>query len=68
MSVSWVVRDQTVVDIVREDLTECSGDRYPPKMIPGIDIICCTTATNDRDARLLLSALGVPFQGKHVNY
>jgi large subunit ribosomal protein L5 len=37
-------------------------------MIPGIDIICCTTATNDRDARLLLSALGVPFQGQHVNY
>lgn len=37
-------------------------------MIPGIDIICCTTATKDRDARLLLSALGVPFQGQHVNY
>ena len=39
--------------------------RYPPKMIPGIDIIVCTTATNDRDARLLLSAMGVPFYGEH---
>ena len=44
-----------------------SNHRYPPKMIPGIDITVCTTATNDKDARLLLSALGVPFHGKHVN-
>ena len=36
-------------------------------MIPGIDIVVCTTATNDKDARLLLSSLGVPFYGKHVN-
>ena len=41
--------------------------RYPPRMIPGIDIVVCTTATNDKDARLLLSSLGVPFYGKHVN-
>ena len=40
---------------------------YPPRMIPGIDIVVCTTATNDKDARLLLSAMGVPFHGKHVN-
>ena len=42
-------------------------NRYPPKMIPGIDIIVCTTASNDKDARLLLSSMGVPFYGKHVN-
>ena len=36
-------------------------------MIPVIDIIVHTTATNDKDARLLLSSLGVPFHGKHVN-
>ena len=43
------------------------GFRYPPKLIPGIDITCCTTATNDRDARMLLSSMGVPFHGKHFN-
>lgn len=42
-------------------------DRYPPKMIPAMDIVVCTTATNDKDARLLLSSMGVPFYGKHVN-
>ena len=41
--------------------------RYPQKMIPSIDVTVCTTATNDRDARLLLSSLGIPFYGKHVN-
>lgn len=46
---------------------EINYDAYPPKMIPGIDIIVCTTATNDKDARLLLSSLGVPFYGKHIN-
>ena len=45
----------------------CLRSRYPPKMIPEIDIIVCTTATNDKDARLLLSSMGVPFYGKHVN-
>lgn len=52
---------------VRMRLTIHDSRRYPPKMIPGIDITCCTTATNNRDARLLLSSLGVPFHGKHVN-
>lgn len=42
-------------------------DSYPHRMLPGIDIMVCTSATNDKDARLLLSSLGVPFQGKHVN-
>lgn len=41
--------------------------RYPPKMIPPIHIVVCTTATNDKDARLLLSSMGVPFFGKHIN-
>lgn len=43
------------------------GNSYPQKMIPGIDIVVCTTATNDKDARLLLSSMGIPFHGKHVN-
>ncbi|KAK0512925.1 hypothetical protein JMJ35_004942 [Cladonia borealis] len=46
---------------------EINYDAYPPRMIPGIDIVCCTTATNDKDARLLLSSMGVPFYGKHIN-
>lgn len=36
-------------------------------MIPGMAVMICTTATNDKEARLLLSSLGVPFYGKHVN-
>ena len=44
-----------------------TGARYPPKMIPYIDVIVHTTATKDKDARLLLSSMGVPFYGKHVN-
>lgn len=41
--------------------------RYPPHMIPGMHITVHTTATNDRDARLLLGAIGIPFYGKLVN-
>ena len=41
--------------------------RYPPKLIPGLHVILHTTATNDRDARLLLNATGIPFYGKQVN-
>ena len=51
----------------RRTLADDCVPRYPPKMIPGIDIVVCTTATNDKDARLLLSSMGVPFYGKHVN-
>jgi large subunit ribosomal protein L5 len=36
-------------------------------MIPGFHVTVHTTATNDRDGRLLLSALGIPFYGKQVN-
>ncbi|KAF3935520.1 hypothetical protein ABW19_dt0201241 [Dactylella cylindrospora] len=42
---------------------EVNYDMYPAKMIPGAHIICKTTATNDRDARMLLQAFGVPFYG-----
>ena len=40
---------------------------YPPKMIPGFHVTIQTSATSDRHARLLLSALGVPFYGKLVD-
>jgi len=46
---------------------EVNYDMYPPKMIPGFHVLCKTTARSDRHARLLLSALGVPFYGKYVN-
>jgi large subunit ribosomal protein L5 len=38
--------------------------RYPPKMIPGCHITIHTDATNNKDARLLLQAIGIPFYGK----
>lgn len=41
--------------------------RYPPKMIPGCHITLHTTAKADKDARLLLSAMGIPFYGKLVH-
>jgi large subunit ribosomal protein L5 len=40
---------------------------YPPKLIPGFHVTVKTTATSDRHARMLLSALGVPFYGKLVD-
>ncbi|KAL4800976.1 ribosomal protein L5 domain-containing protein [Aspergillus venezuelensis] len=46
---------------------EINYDMYPPKMIPGCHITFHTTAATDKDARLLLSALGVPFHGKLVD-
>ncbi|EPS37664.1 hypothetical protein H072_8681 [Dactylellina haptotyla CBS 200.50] len=47
---------------------EVNYDMYPAKMIPGCHIICKTTATNDRDARMLLQSFGVPFYGKMKNF
>lgn len=41
--------------------------RYPPKLIPGCHITVHTTARNDRDARLLMSSMGIPFYGKQIN-
>ncbi|KAF2142804.1 uncharacterized protein K452DRAFT_248315 [Aplosporella prunicola CBS 121167] len=46
---------------------EINYDAYPPKMIPGCHIIVHTSATTDREARLLLNATGLPFYGKHAN-
>ncbi|RAK83659.1 50S ribosomal subunit L7 [Aspergillus costaricaensis CBS 115574] len=46
---------------------EVNYDMYPPKMIPGCHITIHTSANTDKDARLLLSAMGVPFYGKLVN-
>ncbi|ORX96300.1 ribosomal protein L5 domain-containing protein [Clohesyomyces aquaticus] len=46
---------------------EANYDMYPPKMIPGCHITIHTSATNDRDARLLLQSIGFPFYGKLVN-
>ncbi|CAG8112787.1 unnamed protein product [Penicillium olsonii] len=46
---------------------EVNYDMYPPKMIPGCHITLHTSAKTDKDARLLLSAMGLPFYGKIVN-
>lgn len=46
---------------------EVNYDMYPPRLIPGCHIFIRTSATNDRDARLLLSAMGLPFYGKLVD-
>jgi large subunit ribosomal protein L5 len=46
---------------------EINYDMYPPKMIPGCHITIHTSATNDRDARLLLQSIGLPFYGKLIN-
>ncbi|KAJ9643104.1 54S ribosomal protein L7, mitochondrial [Coniosporium tulheliwenetii] len=46
---------------------EVNYDMYPPKMIPGCHVTVHTSATNDRDARLLLSSIGIPFYGKLVD-
>ncbi|KAK5165636.1 hypothetical protein LTR04_001146 [Oleoguttula sp. CCFEE 6159] len=46
---------------------EVNYDMYPPRMIPGCHVTIHTSATNDRDARLLLSSIGIPFYGKQIN-
>ncbi|KAF1915684.1 ribosomal protein L5 domain-containing protein [Ampelomyces quisqualis] len=43
---------------------EVNYDAYPPKMIPGCHITIQTDATSNKDARLLLQAIGLPFYGK----
>ncbi|KAM0251485.1 hypothetical protein ACHAQJ_008153 [Trichoderma viride] len=43
---------------------EFNYDMYPPKLMPGCDIFIHTSATSDRQARLLMEALGFPFFGK----
>lgn len=46
---------------------EVNYDSYPPKMIPGLYITVHTTASCDKDARLLLQQIGIPFYGKVVD-
>lgn len=46
---------------------EVNIDSYPPKMIPGCHVTIQTSATNDRDARMLCTAIGIPFDGKLVD-
>ncbi|KAB8349570.1 hypothetical protein FH972_023594 [Carpinus fangiana] len=46
---------------------EVNYDSYPAKLIPGCHIIIKTSARTDREARLLLTTLGLPFYGKFVN-
>ncbi|KAL2023839.1 hypothetical protein VTK56DRAFT_1106 [Thermocarpiscus australiensis] len=40
---------------------------YPAKMLPGCRVFVKTTATSDRQARLLLQAFGLPFYGEVRN-
>ncbi|KAF2666226.1 mitochondrial ribosomal protein-like protein subunit L7 [Microthyrium microscopicum] len=52
-----------------EDLTlfpevEVNLDMYPPDKIPGCHIQIQTSAVTDKEARLLLSTIGVPFHDK----
>ncbi|KAH7393157.1 ribosomal protein L5 domain-containing protein [Cadophora sp. MPI-SDFR-AT-0126] len=46
---------------------EINYDMYPPKLIPGFHVTVKTSATSDRHARLLMSAMGVPFYGKLID-
>jgi large subunit ribosomal protein L5 len=43
---------------------EANYDMYPPQMIPGCHITIITSAVRSREGRMLLSAFGVPFDGK----
>ncbi|KAI8659519.1 hypothetical protein NCS56_01169200 [Fusarium sp. Ph1] len=43
---------------------EFNYDMYPARLMPGCDIFIKTTGTSDRQGRLLLEALGLPFYGK----
>ncbi|KAI8940985.1 hypothetical protein NX059_002234 [Plenodomus lindquistii] len=43
---------------------EVNYDAYPPKMIPGCHVTIGTDATNNKEARLLLQGIGLPFYGK----
>lgn len=36
-------------------------------MIPGCHVFVHTTASTDQDARMLLTAIGIPFTGKLIN-
>jgi len=63
-NISWGVTREAAVLFPE---VEINYDMYPPKLIPGFHITVKTSATSDRHARLLLSAMGVPFYGKLVD-
>jgi len=42
---------------------EVNYDMYPPRMVPGLNITIHTSAGNDVDAKILLKAMGLPFDG-----
>ncbi|KAK4224855.1 ribosomal protein L5 domain-containing protein [Podospora fimiseda] len=46
---------------------EANYQMYAPRMIPGCRVFVKTTATSDRQARLLMQTLGVPFYGEVRN-
>ncbi|KAI1076295.1 54S ribosomal protein L7 [Whalleya microplaca] len=46
---------------------EANYSLYPSKMVPGCRIVLETTAKSDRHARILCSAIGIPFYGKLVD-
>ncbi|KAK4204267.1 putative mitochondrial LSU ribosomal protein L7 precursor [Triangularia verruculosa] len=46
---------------------EVNMGMYPPKMVPGCRVYVKTTATSDRQARLLLQSMGLPFYGEVKN-
>jgi large subunit ribosomal protein L5 len=54
-------------DMVLFPEIEVNTDMYPAKMMPGCRIFVKTTATSDRQARLLFGTLGIPFYGKLRN-
>jgi hypothetical protein len=60
-----VARRRSCSWVLSANLLSCF--RYPPKHIPGLHITIHTTATQDREARMLLGAVGVPFTGKLIN-
>ncbi|KAF1813509.1 50S ribosomal subunit L7 [Eremomyces bilateralis CBS 781.70] len=47
---------------------EVNYDMYPAKMIPGCHITIHTSATTDKQARNLLSAIGMPYEGTLKRY
>jgi large subunit ribosomal protein L5 len=45
---------------------EVNYDMYPAQMIPGCHVTIHTTAVTDREARLLMTSMGIPFHGKLI--
>ncbi|RMZ86078.1 hypothetical protein DV737_g51, partial [Chaetothyriales sp. CBS 132003] len=43
---------------------EVNYDTYPPRLIPGMHVTIHTSASCDKDARLLLQQMGLPFYGR----